>query len=191
MLTHNYYAWACYLWMALVAIWLVTLRGRKATVMTESGESKFGYMVPTLAGIPLIFGQRYLPHWMDGSFLGRSDLSGACGFALTFFGLAFAVWARVTLGGNWSASVTRKVGHTLVREGPYRLVRHPIYTGLLVAALGVSLATGRTCGLAGVALACAGFWMKSVTEEQFMLAEFGLDYLRYCHEVRSLIPYVF
>jgi protein-S-isoprenylcysteine O-methyltransferase Ste14 len=109
---------------------------------------------------------------------------------LVAIGLGFSVWARARLGGNWSAEVTVKERHELVRGGPYALVRHPIYTGVLLALVGSALAVDKWRGLVGLLLITAGFWRKMVIEERFMLAEFGEAYAHYRANVPALIPFV-
>jgi len=112
------------------------------------------------------------------------------GAALTLAGIAFAVWARVVLAGNWSGSVTLKRGHELVVQGPYRWVRHPIYTGLLTALIGTALARGEWRGLIAVAIAAASFWRKLRLEEALMGRQFGETYARYAERVRALVPFL-
>ena len=82
------------------------------------------------------------------------------GAALTFAGIAFAIWARVWIAGNWSSDVTLKRDHELIVTGPYRWVRHPIYTGILVALIGTALAVGEWRGALAVVLAAGAFWRK-------------------------------
>ena len=84
-----------------------------------------------------------------------------------------------------------KQGHTLICRGPYTLVRHPIYSGLLLAFLGVAIILGQIRGLLGVGVLSLAFWLKSRIEEQFMLEQFGADYRHYQERVKALIPYVF
>jgi len=83
-------------------------------------------------------------------------------------GLGFTVWARIHLGRNWSGTVTLKQGHEFVRSGPYRYVRHPIYTGLLAAFAGSALARGELRGIVAVAIAFAALWRKLKLEERWL-----------------------
>ena len=110
---------------------------------------------------------------------------------LVVVGIAFAIFARFALGGNWSGSVTVKQDHTLIRRGPYSIVRHPIYTGLILAFLGVAVIVGQLRGLLGVAVLFLSFWLKSRVEERFMQEQFGAEYRTYQHQVKGLIPYIF
>jgi protein-S-isoprenylcysteine O-methyltransferase Ste14 len=112
------------------------------------------------------------------------------GLVLTCAGLALAVWARLLLGRNWSAIVTIKQDHTLVRSGPYHWVRHPIYSGLLLAMLGTAICFGELRGLVAVGIGLIGFWLKSRLEEAFLIEQFGPEYAEYQKEVKALIPAV-
>jgi protein-S-isoprenylcysteine O-methyltransferase Ste14 len=113
---------------------------------------------------------------------------GAAGWALTVLGMLFAVCARVTLGRNWNARVVIRQGHELIAVGPYALVRHPIYTGLLVALAGSALYDGCWRALVGLACFALGFWLKARNEEKLMEDEFGDQYRAYRARVPMLIP---
>lgn len=123
------------------------------------------------------------PIWNVGE-AGAYALAG-----LTLAGILFAWWAPIHLGRLWSSAVTRKEGHRVIDTGPYALVRHPIYTGLIAAiwATAVSEATA----LAGAALVSFGLWLKARTEECFLVAELGMDaYGAYCRGVPMLVPFL-
>ena len=102
----------------------------------------------------------------------------------------FAVWARFVLGRNWSGIVTVKEDHTLITRGPYAWVRHPIYTGILLALLGTAVTLGTILNFVEVPVVAFAFWLKLRTEERFMLETFGEQYTAYRHHVKALIPYV-
>ena len=101
-----------------------------------------------------------------------------------------AFWARFILGKNWSATVTIKQDHQLIVRGPYQIVRHPIYTGLLAGLFGTALIYGLMRCFVGVVVVGLGLWLKAQTEEQFMLQRFGAQYALYRQQVRALIPFV-
>jgi protein-S-isoprenylcysteine O-methyltransferase Ste14 len=103
-------------------------------------------------------------------------------------GVALAIWARRILGANWSAAVTIKKGHQLIRSGPYALVRNPIYSGDILIVLGMALAVGKTRGLLGLVVMVAAVWHKGRTEERFLLTEFGDQYSDYQRAVGFLLP---
>ncbi|MHB8421103.1 MAG: methyltransferase family protein [Myxococcales bacterium] len=109
---------------------------------------------------------------------------------LTALGIAVAIEARVALGRNWSGRVTVKEGHELIERGPYRLVRHPIYSGLLLALTGTALLQAQPADLGGVATFGIAFALKIRLEERFLSAEFGEAYASYRKRVKALIPFV-
>lgn len=105
-------------------------------------------------------------------------------------GLAFAIWARVVIGRNWSGAVTLKEDHQLVERGPYRLVRHPIYTGILSMCVATAIVLGHLAGSIGVAIVFVSFWIKLIREEKVMLNRFPDKYAAYRQRVKRLIPFV-
>jgi protein-S-isoprenylcysteine O-methyltransferase Ste14 len=111
--------------------------------------------------------------------------------ALAVLGLFLALWARGTLGKNWSGTVTFKENHELIERGPYALVRHPIYTAMLLMYLGTALALGRSGGLVGFPILFLSFWIKYRQEEALMLVHFGDQYRAYMKRVRALVPFFF
>jgi protein-S-isoprenylcysteine O-methyltransferase Ste14 len=104
-------------------------------------------------------------------------------------GIAFTWWGRLHLGKLWSGSITRKEEHVVVDTGPYAVVRHPIYTGLLVAILASAAASATATAVAGAALGWAGFWLKARMEERFLLDELGGAYALYRRRVPMLVPF--
>ncbi len=123
-------------------------------------------------------------------FLPDSTAVEGTGLGITACGIAFAVWARFALGRNWSGEVTIKEEHELVRGGPYALVRHPIYSGILLGLLGTAGYFGEVRGLIAFALFFSGWWLKSRAEEALMIEQFGDEYRQYRREVKALIPFV-
>jgi protein-S-isoprenylcysteine O-methyltransferase Ste14 len=103
--------------------------------------------------------------------------------------MLFTVWARVYLGGNWSGIVTIKHDHELIASGPYAIVRHPIYTGLLVAFIGSAVARGEWRGVLAVLIAWMALWRKLRLEERWMAERFGQQYEAYCRRVPALVPF--
>ena len=95
------------------------------------------------------------------------------GAYLAFAGVLFAIWARRTIGKEWSAEVQIKEGHQLIRSGPYAHIRHPIYTGILIAIAGTALAIGQYRGLLGLGIIAIGFVLKAKKEETFLAGQFG------------------
>ena len=105
-------------------------------------------------------------------------------------GLVFSIWARVHIGRNWSGIVTLKQDHELIQSGPYRLVRHPIYTGLLLGFIGTAIARDEWRGWLAVLMVLAALWRKLRLEERWLTEQFGDAYRQYRSEVAALIPYL-
>jgi protein-S-isoprenylcysteine O-methyltransferase Ste14 len=177
-------------WMAVGLVWLIASLTAKATVRAQSVGSRLLELLPVLAGFALLRINPGLAAWLAVRFVPASVGWQALGAAVTIAGVAVAIWARFYLGGNWSANVTVKQDHQLIRSGPYSLVRHPIYSGLLLAMLGTAIYVGELRGLFAVALAAIGWKMKSKREEAFMEGEFREQYARYRREVKALVPFV-
>ena len=118
----------------------------KKTKKRESWGQRFRYVLPLVIAFYL-FRPRAHYGWLGARFVPESDAGGWVGVALTAAGVAIAIWARWHLGTNWSGVVTLKEGHELIRTGPYRTIRHPIYTGILLAFLGTAVALGEVRGL--------------------------------------------
>jgi protein-S-isoprenylcysteine O-methyltransferase Ste14 len=175
------------MWIAWCLYWMISARGTKRTVRRESIASRFSHVLPLVIGILLVA----LPHIPSALFatriLPRTLTTYWVGVTLTFLGLAFAVWARRHIGSNWSGTVTVKENHVLVSTGPYAWVRHPIYTGLLLAILGAAVARGELRGVWALALCTIAFVRKLRVEERWMRQVFGEAYERYSAAVPALI----
>ena len=127
---------------------------------------------------------------LDAAALSAAGSAGVetLGIAITAAGLLFTIWARTYLGRNWSGTVTVKVGHQLIRSGPYRWVRHPIYSGLILATIGTAIVRGQVRGIVAVVLLWIGFVMKSRIEERVMAATFGPEYEEYSRTTGAIVP---
>jgi protein-S-isoprenylcysteine O-methyltransferase Ste14 len=109
---------------------------------------------------------------------------------LVAIGFAFTWWARFTLGGFWSGSITRKEGHHVIDTGPYAVVRHPIYTGLLLATLATALEIGTLSAVIGAGLVTFGYWLKAGFEERFLAEQLGeAAYADYRRRIPMLTPF--
>jgi protein-S-isoprenylcysteine O-methyltransferase Ste14 len=177
------------LWLAWVLYWVICALSAKTTQRRESLGSRLSHVVPLLIGVALIVWPRVPWDWLSLRLLPPGPLNHALGFVLLALGLAFTVWARVHLGRNWSGTVTLKEGHELIRSGPYSYVRHPIYTGLLVALLGSAVACGELRALIGLGVVAGAFIRKLRIEERFMREIFPGQYQRYCAQVPALVPF--
>jgi protein-S-isoprenylcysteine O-methyltransferase Ste14 len=177
------------LWFAWAVCWMVSSVRIKAAVRRESSASRLAHVIPLIVGGVLI-GWRNLPWGPLNARLWPHSLTAYwIGLTLLIAGLAFAVWARVHLGRNWSGSVTVKEGHELIRSGPYAYVRHPIYTGLITAVLATAIVSGTVRAAVGLVIITVSLLRKLRIEEAFMRETFAGEYERYSAEVPGLVPF--
>jgi len=182
---------ADYLWLALGLVWLVGAVMAKRTERTQSSASRVRHLALEFSAFFLLFGRIPWPAWLDRRFVPEQSFAVRwIGVVLTAVGIAFAIAARLWIGRNWSGRVTIKEQHELIQNGPYSLVRHPIYSGFLLALLGTAIVHGEVRGLFGFALAAVGWIFKLRTEETFLAQQFGNAYLDYKQRVKALVPFV-
>jgi len=112
------------------------------------------------------------------------------GYVITFAGLVISIWSRLSLGTNWSATVTFREGHELIQRGPYRFVRHPIYTGFLLMIAGTAVVLGNISSLASMIICFLGTWWKLRVEEALLMKHFPEAYQLYRSRTKALIPFV-
>jgi len=178
------------LWLIIGAVWLVTAFFAKRSTRTQSLGSNLYHRALSILAILVGFTPFFDCGGLTRRFIPPTAFSDDGGLVLALAGVAFAIWARFSLGGNWSATVTIKAGHTLVRRGPYAWVRHPIYSGLLAALLGTALVYNQVRCLVAVALVMVMLASKIGMEEKFMTEQFGPQYQEYKRQVKALIPFV-
>ena len=177
------------LWLCWLLFWLLMAGGGKPARWREPLASQVTHMAPlTLAALLLMPGTP-LPVGLTLRFVPAAPAVGIVGLALLGLGLGLTVWARACLGSNWSGIVMVKRDHALITGGPYHLVRHPIYSGLLLAFAGTALVFGERRGLLALALAAAAFVYKSRLEERRMGQVFT-EYAAYRRRTARLIPFV-
>jgi len=176
------------LWTVFGLVWLVAWLSTKRTQQRAPFTSRLLYAIPVLIGSYLMFNDNIQLGWLQSRVLPQNIVVDGFGISLTAAGIGLAIWARFYLGQNWSSAVSIKVGHQLIRGGPYAWVRHPIYSGILLAITGTALGRGKPVGLLAVALFWLGFSIKSRMEEKFMLQTFGTDYEEYTRTTGALVP---
>jgi protein-S-isoprenylcysteine O-methyltransferase Ste14 len=130
------------MWCVWAAFWIAAPFGTKPTGWRESIGSRASHVIPLLLAVALLMEPRWPPPMLSVRLVPAGNLLSVLGAITVAAGIGFAVWARAHLGRNWSGIVTVKEDHPLVRTGPYRVVRHPIYTGLLLALIGTAAAIG-------------------------------------------------
>jgi protein-S-isoprenylcysteine O-methyltransferase Ste14 len=178
------------LWILFVAYWIWSARKVKGASRTEPAWSRLlKYWLPLVVAVLLLEpGRLYGGSALGARFLPAAGWVAPMGTVMTLAGLLFACWARHVLGSNWSAVVQLKQDHELIERGPYRHVRHPIYTGLLLAFLGTAVALGEWRGLLALAIVAVSFWRKLRLEERWLGEQFGAAYADYMRRVGALIP---
>ena len=179
--------WINALWILFALYWLVSAFKLKKTKRRESWGQRLLYMLPLMAAFCLFQAWAHY-EWLGARFVPASDAVGWNGVVLTAAGVAIAIWARWHLGTNWSGVVTLKEGHELIRSGPYRNIRHPIYTGILLALLGTAVAEGEVRGLLAVAVAWLSFYTKARREESFLTQEFGDRFAEHRRHTGMFLP---
>jgi protein-S-isoprenylcysteine O-methyltransferase Ste14 len=178
------------MWLVFTLYWLWGWRRVKGAQRKEPVLPRIiKYWLPLAIAILLIGPGE----WFRGSWLGErmypgSETIAVVGALLTMLGVAFACWARYVLGRNWSSVVQVKEDHELIQTGPYHWVRHPIYTGLLLAFFGTAMAIGEWRGAICVAIVAVSFWFKLKLEERWMRENFGSTYEQYMARTKALIP---
>lgn len=179
--------WIVAAWTVIAVVWGVASLATKRTSRRQSRSSLIWHLAAMAVAFNMLFGDPFRFPPLNWQVVPEMPWTGV---ALTTIGIAFAIWARFYLGGNWSGTVTVKENHTLVRSGPYSIVRHPIYSGLGLAILGTALSNGELRGFLALVIAVWSWKHKSLIEESFMVEQFGKQYDTYRHEVKGLIPWV-
>jgi protein-S-isoprenylcysteine O-methyltransferase Ste14 len=178
------------IWVFWFVFWRFAARGAKSVEQQESLGSRLSYLIPMLIVVALVMWQDW-PGWLGVQLYDGGWVEYWVSVAVLVFGLILAVWARKLLGDNWSGRVSVKSGHELVRAGPYRWIRHPIYTGGLLGLLGTAMASGTVSGYLGVLLAVCALVYKLRIEERWMLAHFGDGYREYRRSSWALVPCIY
>lgn len=177
-------------WGIFCVVWLLAAIFTKRTVYRESSARRWRYLIPIVFGWFLIFrGYRLAPAF-NIHLIPETEAILVAAAILCLCGLALCLWARAVLGRNWSGTVTLKEDHELIVRGPYRLVRHPIYTGLIAMLIATWLEQGHIAGMIGLVLAFISFWIKSNNEEEVMRNQFPDQYHAYAARVKRIIPFI-
>ena len=179
------------IWIAFLIYWRIKAVDTKTTQRLEPAASGILRLLAILIAVVLLSTTRIPVRWLYIQLWPAGFWPFWLGAAVTVAGLLFAIWARVHLGRNWSSSVTIKEDHELIISGPYAMVRHPIYTGILTGFLGTVIALSQMRGLIAFVLIFLVLWLKLRREEQWMRSQFGETYTTYAQKTASLVPYLF
>lgn len=175
-------------WCAFLVVWAVSGRKTLATKSAESLASRFGVLFIQSVGCVFLFGRGVGFGILGRPFLAPGDMLTFFGVGLSWAGVAVAIWARYHLGKYWSSQVTIKEDHKLIRTGPYARIRHPIYSGLVLAATGTALTIDRWRCVIGVGLILLALAIKARKEENLLGQQFGEDFVEHRHRTGFLLP---
>ena len=178
-------------WAIVCLVWLIAALFSKRTLARQSSKTRLAQLSILLVGYSLLAFDTFNHGWLALRFVPRAHSIRVFGLVITVLGAFFAIRARLTLGSNWSGRVTLKQDHRLISTGPYAFVRHPIYSGLLLAFAGTALVEETLRALVGFALVFISYALKMRTEEMLMMQTFPDDYPAYRRRVKALIPGLF
>ena len=178
-------------WVVIVCIWLISALSVKPTKERQPFPGRLLYLLLVIV-VAILLSRKILQ--LQLAQLARTVLphtlwTGLLADVIVLAGLVVAVWARVVLGGNWSARVTLKEEHELIQRGPYRIVRHPIYSGLLLMILGTTVLVGQVSGFVALLIWFCGVWIKLRQEEDLLTRRLP-GYSEYKARTKALVPFV-
>ena len=176
------------IWFAWCILWILMASWSKPSKRREFAWQRLEHVIPMVFGFLLIYNHRFTWGGLASRIVPDNSAVAAIGLLLTVGGLVFAVWARIALGGNWSGTVTIKSGHSLIRRGPYKWIRHPIYTGLLFSVVGTVLLQGEVRSFLGFAVILFALYRKAKREEKFLSEEFGDSFAEHARHTGMFLP---
>lgn len=185
------YTFLCILaWLTLAVVWIIGFFGNKKTTSLPNPLAQIIANVLLFGSPVVLFYPLVRNAWVPTRGT-PTDAIEIIGVVLSFAAVAFAIWARITLGKNWSGAViTLKEDHKLVTTGPYKFVRHPIYTGYFLATLGTALTIGTVASYLATLMIFIGFLIRMQKEETLMTHQFPSEYPAYKQKSKKLIPFV-
>ncbi len=178
------------LWCIFYGYWLVKARHTKDNVYIQGLTDIVIARLWIIAVFALLYFRELSIGWLGIRLLPQTTGVGIAGDVVCAVGVAFAIWARTILGNNWSGAVTIKKDHDIIMRGPYRFVRHPIYTGYLTATLGSAIAVGEVRGAIALLMIFTGILRKLGIEEKLLSSHFPDTYPAYRRRTKKLIPFI-
>jgi protein-S-isoprenylcysteine O-methyltransferase Ste14 len=175
-------------WIVFVLYWIVSAIRTRDTLQTESFASRYAILLIEVAGFVLLFRHSAGIGFLGNRFMHRTLASAIVGSILTWMGIGLAIWARYHLAEYWSARITIKEDHQLIRTGPYARLRHPIYSGIVLAAIGSAVVIDQWRCVLGVCLVLIGYCIKARKEETMLTQQFGDAFREHQKHAGFLIP---
>ncbi len=178
-------------WLAWLVSWFVAAAWADRTVGRPAAQREVLYRLLVAAGAVMLFGM-YPRRFSTEAVLWRAGPGvGWAMVAIAVFGFLFAWWARIFLGRMWSSTVTRKANHHIVDTGPYGLVRHPIYTGIIISAIATAVLRATALAFLGAGIMTVSWYIKARLEEDFLREQLGVEkYDAYAVRVPMLVPFI-
>ncbi len=179
-------------WLIVLTYWFISGLSVKKIEHQETFFKRFmQYWLPLIIAILLLGpGDWYGHSWLRENFIEHTNLVGIIGLSISIIGAIIACTSRFTLGKNWSLSIQRKEDHELIKDGIYKFVRHPIYTGLLLLFIGNAIIVGDYRAIIAVLIVFVSLWLKLKKEEKLLMEIFGTKYIEYKNKTKALIPYL-
>ncbi len=185
----NFIAFTGIFWFIFWIYWITAAKNPKSVRRQNHKEQAF-----ILIRLAVCFALVYMPQfslgWLGYQLIVKGVATGLAGNFICAIGLLFAVWARRTINSNWNDTTALTKRHKLVQQGPYRLVRHPIYTGLLLIWLGSAITLGEARGFLALVITFWGLWNKLQQEEALLCQQYPIRYPEYKQKVKTLIPFL-
>jgi len=176
------------IWFVWGILWLLMAAWSKPSKRVEFPWQRLEHVIPMVIGFLLIYNHNLAWKFLGDRIIPQNNSVTIVGLSLTLGGLIFAVWARIALGANWSGTVTIKSGHNLIRRGPYKWIRHPIYTGLLLSMAGTVMLQGEVRSFLGLVLVLLALYRKAKREERFLSEEFGDGFAEHAKHTGMFLP---
>ncbi len=175
-------------WIVFAVYWAIGALRTRRTAKKESFAARYGVMAIEVLGFYLLLSDDAAIGSLGKRIVPRTFELRVVGVVLLWAGVGLALWARWHLGQYWSGRITIKEGHKLIRTGPYARLRHPIYSGLVLAAAGTAVEIDQWRGVAAVGVILLGFLIKGRREEALLTKEFGAEFDEHRRSTGFLFP---
>ncbi|MGB0123578.1 MAG: isoprenylcysteine carboxylmethyltransferase family protein [Silvibacterium sp.] len=184
--------WVGVIWLVFGIVWMVAAMISKRSVQRQTYGSRIlqSGLIFIIMLFIFNFWNFFARGWLTTRLIPETPFWVLFGAVMAVTGVLLCFWARTILGSNWSGMVTIKQNHELILRGPYAIVRHPIYTGLLTGMLGTAIIYGLARCFMGVFVCGVALWLKLRIEERFMAQQFGQQYAQYRQRTRALVPFL-